>query len=503
MKLKSLFSIVAANCALAAGALDITTTEGGTLASQIGDNTTITTLKINGPVNASDFDYINDNLKSLTTLDLGQATITALSGVRNVAGNTEFKAGELPAYSLFGSSISAIVLPSDLVKIDEGALGKTAITAITIPASVESIGNYAFTGCDKLKEITVPSTVAELGAGVWKDCTALEKATVYSKLEEIGEGLFEGCTHLSDAVLQPTFRSIGNSSFANCTSLEYFTFPATLVSIGDKAFYNSGIMSALLDNCTSLASIGDFSFAECKNLESVTMSNNATALGKGIFFDDTALRQVQLPSSTVAIPAFTFKGTSSIDPDSSLPVNTKEIGDYALYGWEHAESLVLPEGTEHIGSGAMEGWSSLQKLGAENLRAVPSLGSEVWAGVNQGDVYLFVNQNTADNFSTSDQWKDFKITIGASGADNIIDDVSGENRHANVDFTVGDGYLKVQSHGAPIASVSIYDLNGRNRYAADVDTDTLIVNTTQWRGSVLIVDVRLADDTRATIKLSI
>lgn len=503
MKLKSLFAIVAAYCAIGASALDITTTEGGTLAAQLGDNTTITTLKVNGPIDAADFEYINETLKSLETLDLGQATITAASGVKTATGNSEFKANELPPYALFGTGISAIVLPADLVTIGEGALGKTAIKEIVIPASVNTIGNYAFANCGHLTEITVPSTVTEIGAGVWKECKGLQKAIIYTRLESTGENLFDGCTKLSEVTLQPTLKSIGNSSFANCTSLSDFTFPAGLVSIGEKAFYNSGLVSVHLDGCASLASIGDFSFAICKQLESVTMGNQSTTLGKGIFFDDTALNHVQLPASTATIPAFTFKGTSAIDAENALPEGTKEIGDYALYRWENTESIVLPAGTEHIGTGAMEGWTSLQKLGAENLSAVPSLGSEVWAGINPGDVYLYVKSSTAEGFQGADQWKDFKISIGTSGADNITDDIIGANGKANVDFTVGDGYLRVQSKGSNIAAINIYDLNGRSRHTAAVDTESLTVNTMQWRGSVLIVDVTLADDSRATIKLSI
>lgn len=503
MKLKSLLTIAAISSATAANALDVTTAESGTLSSLTGDDTTITTLAITGPVNAYDFEYINGTLKSLTTLDLSRATITAASGDRTATGSSEFDADELPPYSLFGTGLTTVVLPENLIKIGEGALGSTPITSITIPPSVTTISNYAFTNCDKLTEITVPSTVTSLGAGIWKGCKSLEKATIRTQMEEIGAGMFDGCVKLSEVSLLPTFRSIGDNCFANCSSLAGFTFPSKLISIGDKAFYNSGLMSVLLDNSPSLASIGDFAFAECKQLESVTMGSSATALGKGLFFDDTALCQVQLPASTTVIPAFTFKGTTAINPETALPVNTREINDYALYGWEHAESLILPEGTEYIGTGAMEGWNSLQKLGAENLSAVPALGENVWNGINQGDVYLYVKNTTADDFRAADQWKDFKITIGSTGADVIINDVTGENGSANVDFTVGDGYLRVQSHGADIADIRIYDLNGRSRYAASADTDALTVNTTQWRGSVLVVDVRLADSSRATVKLSI
>lgn len=503
MKIKAFFITAALANVLSVSALEVTTTAAGSLSKQIGDDRTITTLKVSGPINASDFDYITSTLTSLTSLDISNATIESVSGIRTASGNSEFNANELPQYALFGSSITEIVLPESVVKIGEAALGNSAIKEITIPESVTAIGDYSFVGCNNLVEISVPATVSEIGVGAWKDCSALEKATIVAPMEGVADSMFEGCVKLSKVVLPSTYKSIGNSAFANCTSLTEFIFPSTLTTIGNNAFYNSGLIAAQLDNSTQLATIGDFTFAQCKSLETVTFGNQSITLGKGLFFDDTALLQVQLPASTTVVPAFTFKGTIAIDSESALPVSTKEIGDYALYGWEQAESLLLPAEVEYIGTGAMEGWTAMQKLGAENLSAVPTLGSDVWAEVNQGDVYLYVNSATAEEFKVADQWKEFKIVVGTSAAEEILNDVSGENNNANVDFVVGDGYLKVATHGANISNIRIYDLSGRNRYTADVNTTTLTVNTSQWQGSVLLVDVRLADDTRAAIKLSI
>ncbi|MDE6317354.1 MAG: leucine-rich repeat domain-containing protein, partial [Muribaculaceae bacterium] len=491
MKLKYLLASLIISCTSAANAIDITTVTAGSLESQLGDNKAITTLKVTGPINAADFEYITGTLTSLTSIDLSGATIEAVSGLKTPTGNTEFAANELPHYALFGTKASAVVLPDNIVSIGEGALGNSSITSIKIPASVTTINDYAFAGCTDLTEITVPSTVTALGAGIFKGCTALENATIYARVDEIGANMFDGCASLSNLLLQPTYKSLGNNALTNCSKLAEFNFPSTLVSIGDKAFYNSGLTAVNLGNSTALASIGDFAFAQCRNLEIVNIGDTTPALGKGIFFDDTALVQVQLPSSTTVIPAFTFKGTNSIDADNVLPASTQKIEDYALCGWDHAQSLVLPEGTSYLGSGAMEGWTSLQKIDAEHVAEVPALGNEVWAGVDQSGVYLYVKDDLASDFRDADQWKEFKVTIGASGADNIIDDVTGENGAADVDFNVGDGFIRIQSHGTEIADIRIYDLNGRNRYAASVDNSSVTVNTSQWRGSVLIVDVTL------------
>lgn len=504
MKLKHLFSIAALCICSGANALDITTVEAGTLASQIGDNTTVTTLTVSGPVNALDFEFISGKLTSLTSLDLSKATITPLSGVKAITETSEFKADELPPFALFGTAISSISLPENMVRIGESALGNTAITQIEIPASVISIGNYAFVSCDALTTVTIPSTVTEIGKGIFKDCKSLENATIYSRQTAIPDDMFLNCGNLATVALQPGIKSVGNSSFANCASLDNFSFDTSLVSIGDKAFYASGLGTIDLEQCKALASIGDFAFAKCDRLHTVKLGNGTPALGKGLFFDDSALAYVVLPASTTTIPAFTFKGTNAVKSDNILPDGTREIDDYALYGWDHVTDFQLPDATSHIGSGAMEGWTSLEKLSAETLETVPSLGENVWEGLDPTNTTLIVkNVDMQKQFGAADQWKDFKITIGTTGSDYIIDDVTGGNGHANVDFTVGDGYLKIESKGSEIARVNIFDLTGRTRYTASVDTNTLTVNTSQWRGSVLIADVVLADGSRATLKLSI
>lgn len=503
MKLKYLFTAITLMCAIAANAIDVTTTEAGTLSAQIGDNKDVTTLKISGPINAADFQYITGTLTRLTSLDLSDATIEAVSSLKTPTGNTEFPANELPEYALFGTKLTSVVLPDNIVTIGEGALGSSAITTVTIPASVTTISNYAFAGCTKLTEITVPSTVKNLGQGLWKGCTALKKATIFTVLLQLGDNMFEGCSSLTNVALQPTFTTIGNSAFAGCSKLDHFDFPSTLVSIGDKAFYQSGLYSVQLNSAKSLASVGDYAFALCSNLEVASIGGDAPVIGKGVFFDDTALHAVQLPASTTVIPAFTFKGTTAMDATYQLPSATQRIEDYALCGWEQMPSLTLPANTEYLGTGAMEGWTSLSKIDAENLSAVPTLGDNVWEGVDQSKVDVTVQSDLAEEFQNADQWKEFKITLGATGSDAIIDDMAGANGSVNVDFNVGNGYIRIESHGEDIASVNIFDLNGRNRYVAtNVDSHTFSVNTSQWRGTVLIVNVTLQGGGSAAIKIN-
>ncbi len=68
------------------------------------------------------------------------------------------------------TGLSEIVLPVGLRYIEEETFSGSGLTEITIPASVESIGDYAFAGCSGLTEITIPASVESIGENAFEGC---------------------------------------------------------------------------------------------------------------------------------------------------------------------------------------------------------------------------------------------------------------------------------------------------------------------------------------------
>ena len=54
------------------------------------------------------------------------------------------------------------------------------MTSITIPNSVTSIGEYAFSGCSGLISVTIPNSVTSIGSSAFLDCTGLVSVTVFN-----------------------------------------------------------------------------------------------------------------------------------------------------------------------------------------------------------------------------------------------------------------------------------------------------------------------------------
>ena len=96
------------------------------------------------------------------------------------------------------TELTAITLGSATTIPAEMFAGCTAITTVTIPASVQTIGASAFEGCSKLATLT-------FGAGSFSDWSKLTKLTISGNtLTSIGSKAFENAALLADVYAEPT-----------------------------------------------------------------------------------------------------------------------------------------------------------------------------------------------------------------------------------------------------------------------------------------------------------
>ncbi len=101
-------------------------------------------------------------------------------------------------------------IPSSVASIGEVAFsGCTGLTSVTIPSSVTSIGEWAFSGCTGLTSVTIPNSVTSIGYEVFSGCTGLASVTIPSSVISIGEWAFKGCTGLTSVYFE------GNSPAAD------------------------------------------------------------------------------------------------------------------------------------------------------------------------------------------------------------------------------------------------------------------------------------------------
>ena len=159
---------------------------------------------------------------------------------------------------------------------------RRTITSITLPESIESIGNRAFGSCENMSEINIPPNVKSIGESAFWACRKLEKIVIPDSVADIGKETFVACTSLKTVRLPIGLTVIREALFSSCYELECIVIPESVAKIENRAF------------------------AACKALRFVVLPPLLMEIGYGSFSGCTELEEIDIPKSVTAIGANAF-----------------------------------------------------------------------------------------------------------------------------------------------------------------------------------------------------
>ncbi|MBQ4292318.1 MAG: leucine-rich repeat domain-containing protein [Muribaculaceae bacterium] len=496
--MKKIFSTLAVAIFMAwpaANAVEVANTAGNLNAAGIDPNET--TLTVTGTINAADFDYISSTLTKLTTLNLSGANITAYSGDPVLLNRASFEANTIPDYAFAGSKLENVTLPASATAIAEGAFSSSKLKNIVIPASVTSIGDAAFANCDQMLAISIPANVESLGKNLLRGCDALNTfdAAAFTG-NRLPDGICADCPSLASVTLPPVMMAeIGDEAFAGCSALTEIQLPSLVEIIGDHAFEASGLTRIDFDDYGNLSTIGDWAFAKCDALTTAILPEGCNDIGEGAFFG-SALESFTAATYNTKVSDYMLTGANKLSPEGVLPEGVTTIGRYAFAGWDQITDFTLPSTINYIDDNAFEGWTSLQNLYANSLSTVPALGENVWEGVDQPSATLVVKEELVNDFLAAEQWQLFHIdTTG------VVAVTADGNNAANVKARF-EGLTLVIEAQSDIATVGVFDTEGRKYALAQPAAAAYRLDTSEWSSPIYIIAVRLADGSEANFKLA-
>lgn len=109
---------------------------------------------------------------------------------------------------------------------------------VTIPDTVEVVGESAFENNQKVQFVVIPKSVKRLDAYVFWGCNNLEEVVLGKGLTAVDEYSFAGCTGLKQITIPENVQSIDAQAFAGCVNLTDIYIPATVTGIAEDAFLN-------------------------------------------------------------------------------------------------------------------------------------------------------------------------------------------------------------------------------------------------------------------------
>lgn len=206
----------------------------------------------------------------LAEVNLADAHIVEGGGVY---GSSRYTENNVVGYGLFAdcNSLTSVTLPSDAVKIEKDAfMNCTSIKTITVPASAASISPSS--GCTSLAAINVSAANTAYSSidGVLFDAAATEilwfpigkqgDYTLPASVKSIGDYAFQGC-HITRFTLPDNLTQIGQAVFFD-SSVEEVVMPSNLRLIPTATFQKcSRLKTVRLGAATEL--ISDYVFDGC------------------------------------------------------------------------------------------------------------------------------------------------------------------------------------------------------------------------------------------------
>ena len=327
------------------------------------------------------------------------------------------------------------------------------VTEITIPDSITSLGNYAFSSCTSLKKVIFPET---------------------TQVQSIGESAFSCCFNLTSINLPDTITSIEKYTFYQCKSLQRMNIPK---------------------NATSIKALA---FKSCENLKRVSFKNmEGWEIGNEIISVNNAYTAAEYLRNTYVsqdwkrdpITSFSLKDSSvTISFDKTYQIElTANPADYIIpmdkVTFTSSKSNVIVSDTgeiSYVGSGTAIETANITVSVGKHTQTMYITFLEPVTKISL-DKSLIIVKKDSENFSLS------ATVLPENASDKTI---TWRSNDTNI-CTVENGTITVKNPGRTTitatagdkkTSAAVLVINNSDSYTYNPETLTLLSNEGEYTG---------------------
>lgn len=251
---------------------------------------------------------------------------------------------------MYCEGLTEINIPDNVTELEEGAfLGCSEISEVKIGADLKKIGKEAFAECSSITAFNVaetnPNFAAADGVLFSKDiktlflCPQAKKGeyTVPSTVTTIQQYAFSECKKLTSVSMSDAVTEIGQYAFYKCAALTAAKLSNSLTVL-EKYIFNGCKALTKVEVPEGVTIINQSAFQDCAALASVSLPNSLTEISMAVFRNCAKLTEITLPKNLVTISNNAFKDCTGLKT-LSIPAGVKEIKDTAWTGCINLEEI--------------------------------------------------------------------------------------------------------------------------------------------------------------------
>jgi hypothetical protein len=360
--------------------------------------TSLATVDFNKVTDIGDYAFQNcSSLGSKGTVDISQVDTIGKYAFKNckslnkvTIASLEFigqGAFEGTNYELVAQEGSGVSITDGLIHNAENVILYAGdAEEVTIPDGIKTINGSAFRANKTIKKVVLPASVTTLGDYAFSMCSNLEEIDL-SHVKTLSQYALYGTTSLTTVDLS-NVETIGNYAFYEA-GIENANL-SKVTSLGTYAFRYSNLKTVSFG---SACDIGTYAFADCSLLTTADL-DGVTSIGTYGFRNCTRLSTVTFGESNSlnAILYYAFDGCSALDnivlPDSvtifggnSLTTATSYTSSgYIFANCVSLTSIKIPAGLTAIGIYNFQNCTSLEEV---DLNKVTRIGTGEFIGCSK------------------------------------------------------------------------------------------------------------------------